>query len=81
MDSKKMAIDLSDSEQVKKIVNETESGMYSSETEDGEKVVIFLDKGKAMDVKVYQPNGWIRVDEYGENGYKQSETFDGKWNK
>ena len=55
--------------------------MYSSVSNDGEKVVVYIEQYTGMEVHFYQKNGWIRVDDYDENGFKTGETFSGRWNK
>lgn len=55
--------------------------MYSTVSEDGEKVTVFIQQNEGMDVHFYQKNGWIRVTSYDENGYSSGETFAGRWNK
>lgn len=80
-ESVKFNIDLSSSECVKKLIQETENGMYSSVSNDGEKVVVYIEQYTGMEVHFYQKNGWIRVDDYDENGFKTGETFSGRWNK
>ena len=80
-ESVKFNIDLSSPECVKKLIQETENGMYSSVSNDGEKVVVYIEQYTGMEVHFYQKNGWIRVDDYDENGFKTGETFSGRWNK
>jgi hypothetical protein len=55
--------------------------MYGGKNSDDEKLVILLEQGVGMDVYTYQNNGWVRIDDFGENGYKQGETFEGRWDK
>lgn len=80
-ESMKFDIRLSSPECVKKLIQETESGMYSSVSNDGEEVVVYIQQNRSMDVHFYQKNGWIRVDGYDEDGFKTAETFSGRWNK
>ena len=80
-ESMKFDINLDSPECVKKLIQETENGMYSSVSNDGEKVVVYIQQNKCMDVHFYQKNGWIRVDGYDEDGFKVSESFSGRWDK
>lgn len=77
--NQKLAIDLASPEQVRQLIADTPSGLYGSVTEDGEKLAVYVDQGEWLDVHVYQKNGWIRVDSYGPNGIKDSETFTGRY--
>lgn len=74
-------IELDDLSQVRKLIAQTESGIYNSTSETGEHVVVYMSQNKGMDVHFYQKNGWIRVDEYDRNGCKVSESFSGRYNK
>lgn len=44
----------------------------------GESVLVSISY-TGIQVKTNQKNGWVRVDTYDELGYKDSESFDGKW--
>lgn len=66
---------------VKELIQKTEDGMYPTVSNDGEKVLVFIEKNKGMDVHFYQHNGWIRVDSYDNDGQSIGETFAGRWNK
>lgn len=70
-----------DYEEIKAFINNTESGIYQGVNTDKEKVFVFLDKGKGMDVKTYQTNGWIRVNSYDKDGFSEGETFEGRHNR
>ena len=49
-ESMKFDIRLSSPECVKKLIQETESGMYSSVSNDGEEVVVYIQQNRSMDV-------------------------------
>ena len=72
---------MTDIEVRKNLIHNTESGWYPSVNEDGEDVLVMLDKGVGMDVRTEQSNGWIRVDSYDADGYFEGDSFDGRWNK
>lgn len=78
-EKKEVKLDFSDSAAVRKFIEETESGMYSGKNVDGEKVALMHDKGIGFDLHTYQNNGWVRVNDYGKNGYCEGETFNGRW--
>lgn len=78
---KKLAIDMSDIEVRKGLVQNRESNIYCTINEDGEDVVIVLEQGEGMEMKTFQNNGWVRVNYYDENGAHDGETFAGRWNK
>lgn len=80
-ESMKFDIKLSSPECVKELIQKTESGMCSSVSNDGEKVVVFMQQNKGMDVHFCQKNSWIRVDVYDKDGFKVSESFSGRWDK
>lgn len=73
-------IELDNPSVVKDLINNTETGMYPTVSNDNEEIVVFLTKGKGMDVHFYQTNGWIREDSYDSEGYKECESFIGKHN-
>jgi hypothetical protein len=74
-----LSLDLTDAEQVKKFINENESSMYGGKNNEGEDVVVLLEKGEELTIKTYQENGWMRSNYYGKNGYMEGETFEGRW--
>ena len=76
-----MAINLGSAEEVCQLIKDTPSGIYGSASEDEEHLVVHVEQGVGMDVHFYQKNGWIRVDSYGQEGTKDSETFSGRYNK
>lgn len=77
----KLPINLADTDFVKNLIHTTESGMYDSVSEDGEKVIVMLQQGEGMEIYFYQKNGWIRKDEYNHIGLKESELFEGRWDR
>lgn len=40
-----------------------------------------MQENEGMDVHFYQKNGWIRVDGYNEDGFKEDESYRGKWDE
>lgn len=76
-----LTINLDSPENVKNLIKKTENGMYSSTSETGENIVVYIQQNEGMEIHFYQKNGWVRVDEYDVDGYKISETFSGRWNK
>ena len=51
---------------------------YSVVIEDGETVLVSIFKDHII-VQTHQKNGWVRINEYDENGTFASETYDGRW--
>lgn len=76
-----LSVDFSDSEQVRKFINDHESSMYGGKNDEGEDVVVLISKGEEATVKTFQKNGWLRVNYYGKNGYSEGETFQGRHDK
>lgn len=74
-------LSLTSVEERAKFIAENESSMYGGKNEEGEEVVVMLEKGLGMDVHTYQSNGWIRVDEYFEHGLIVGTTYKGRWDK
>lgn len=72
-------IDLGEFEYVKRLIEETESGMYASVTEDGENVLVYVSQNVGMEMDVYQKNKWIRRDTYSKEGFKTDEEFIGRY--
>ena len=72
-------IDLTDADQVRALIEGTETGIYGSENEKGETLAVYVSQGLEMNVSVFQLNGRVRVDYYGPEGTKESETYDGRW--
>lgn len=75
----KKKYDLSDNNDVKKMITENESGLYSSVNEDGESVIVRLDQSRGCVIDTNQSNGWIRFDEYDKRGYLVSQGYHGRW--
>ena len=69
-------INFQDNNSVKEFINNNESGIYSTKNESEEDITILLEKGKGMDVKILQQNGWTKVHEYDSDGYFVSETYE-----
>ena len=80
-EAKKYPIKMDSPESVISLINNTESGIYGTENEDGERVGVCVSKGVGMDVYTYQKNGWIRMDSYDLTGFKTLETFKGRYTK
>lgn len=56
----------------------TSKTSYHGSNEHGEAVLISIST-KSIQVTTYQNNGWVRIDEYDERGFKESERFEGRW--
>ena len=54
----KPIIDFDDLESIKKFIEENESNLYEGKNIDGEDVIITLEQGAGMEVRVKQENGW-----------------------
>ena len=76
-----MQLSFNETKDVRKFIEETESGLYSGVNEDGDKVAVLVEQGVGLEVLTNQKNGWIRVNEYDEDGCLEIETFRGRWNK
>ena len=68
-------------EGIKKLLQDTESGMYGAKNSEGEDVVVLREVGEGMEIVTFQSNGWMRVNYYTEQGYDDGETFQGRWDK
>lgn len=68
-------------EDVAKLIKHTESGLYTSVTNEGEDCAVLIQRGEGMELQIRQQNGWIRVEEYDKEGHKTLETFNGRWKK
>lgn len=53
--------------------------VFTGKNEDGESVELHISKTSII-LKTSQSNGWVRVNEFDEDGYACGESFDGKWN-
>jgi hypothetical protein len=62
-------------------IQNTESGIYGGVNEEGENVMVFVDKGRGMDIRTFQSNGWLQVLDIDENGIIQGELFEGRWDR
>lgn len=60
------------------------SSLYTTTNEDGQKVIVELQKGSGAKVSTLQSNGWYEVAYYDENGEIEFATYekgnDEKWN-
>ena len=63
----------------KAFIQNEDTDIYVGVNDDGEIVTVKLEKGVGMTITTMQDNGWTRVDDYGVNGYKESEMFNGRW--
>jgi hypothetical protein len=77
----KTILGFSDIKTRKAFIDNTESGMYGGKNEEGEDVMVMLDRGVGMDIYTYQSNGWVQVLDIDENGAIQGELFDGRWDR
>ncbi|PJZ18733.1 hypothetical protein CEW46_26940 [Bacillus cereus] len=80
MEHKKLAIDLTDSDAIKKLIATTESSLYGTVNDKGERVLVGLDKGKGMELTIYQSNGWTRIEHYDKDGYRDHEAPGTRYN-
>ncbi len=68
-------------EDVAKLIEHTESGLYTSVTNKGEDCAVLIQRNEGMELQIKQQNGWIRIEEYDKEGHKTLETFNGRWKK
>lgn len=80
-ESMKFDIKLSSPECVKELIQKTESGIYETISDAGERVFVFMQQNRGMDVHFYQKNCWIRVDGYDKDGFKEDESYRGRWDE
>ena len=65
-----------DQESTKRIIN-TAPGTFTTQTEQGNNVIITRrPAGQGFELRTAQQNGWIRVEEYDENGNLISEDYE-----
>lgn len=62
----------------KKFINEMNSGIYSGVTSEGEDIIILLDKGEGMEVKIRRLNkpNWYECIYYDENGFQEGISYE-----
>jgi Ferredoxin-like domain in Api92-like protein len=72
-------IDLTSPEEVDYLIDNTESGFYSTFTSNGEKAIVAMMQGHGFDLQVFQDNGWLREDEYLLGQGKVGEMYVGRW--
>ena len=72
-------LNFDDFNSIRYFIHNTESNLLGGKNVDGEEVVVSVQKGVGMTVRTFQSNKWIRVDEYDENGIRESESYDGRW--
>lgn len=80
---KELKYDLTTNEGMKQLREDliNMGGMAISKNEESEKCELSIDDDTGnMLVKVFQNNGWIRIDEYNPIGSKCGEMFNGRWN-
>lgn len=51
---------------------------YCGSNSDGEAILISI-ATTSIQVTTFQENVWVRIDTYNEQGYKESERYDGRW--
>lgn len=52
-----LVINLDSPKDVKELIQQTESGMYSTTSESGENVVVYIQQNEGVDIHFYQKNG------------------------
>lgn len=57
-------IDFNNDKQLIKVIKNTNSDLFSGKDIDGNQISLGIEKGKGIRVSTYQPNGWIRINEY-----------------
>lgn len=59
-------------------IKRNESGIYEGRTIDGERMLVLLQRGKGMDVKIQRKTKlkWFEVIEYDESGYQVGVTYE-----
>lgn len=77
----KEQINFTEPNSVKNAIQSLASNIYGGTNVAGERVAVMLQQNVGMTIHVYQSNDWIRVDEYDADGFKESETFNGRWHK
>lgn len=60
---------------IKKLVSETESGLYTATGANNEDLVVRIEKGVEMEIDYLQRNGWTRTHEYDADGIFISESY------
>lgn len=66
-------------EYVAELVKTHEPGLYDTVNDQGEKVAVCIDGEHGAVFRIFQNNGWTRVEEYDKDGICELETFDGRW--
>jgi hypothetical protein len=71
LDKKNVVIGWSNDKERRDFIHNTESSIYTGINEDGEDVVVMLDKGRGMDVKTVKKTKpkWYEIIEYDEDGF------------
>lgn len=79
MATKKLELKFESIGEIRNFIHENESSLYGGVNAEGEDVMVNVEKGKGMEVRTFQDNGWLRVNYYNENGYDDGESFEGRW--
>jgi hypothetical protein len=71
-------IKLDTKEQRKIFIQNTESNIYSGKNINNEEIIIYLEKGKGMDIKTkrHEKKKWYEVIEYNNNGHQISLSYE-----
>lgn len=68
-------------EYVKELVKTHEPGLYETKNDKLERVAVCIDGEHGAVFRIYQSNGWTRVEEYDKDGNLELDTFDGRWDR
>lgn len=52
---------------------------FSGTNENGESVLVSIDKERGITVRTEQTNGWVRINYYDKDGLYEGESYDGRW--
>ena len=52
---------------------------FSGINENGENVLVSIDKERGIVVRCFQQNGWVRVNTYDKDGLQIAEAYEGRW--
>lgn len=61
-------------------ITDNPTGAYHGKNDEDELLYISLEQSVGMEVKVFQKNKWVRIDEYSERGLLLGELYEGRWN-
>lgn len=70
---------LTNEETRKKFIATVADGLYVGLNAAGDTVFVHNEKAVGMDIKTWQPNGWVRLDEYDVDGEICGTMFEERW--